>query len=189
MLRQRARAQAAAEDGNLALRRELASSNIKLAYYMAHRYKGIISQEEAISVALEALWTAALHYNPDRKKPFASYAGVVIANALRTAIRRSRLMEFACLHELIDPADPECVEERIQTVADPESEDWETRLVSRIDCVRIMREASPEGCAVAVLRDVYGYTMREACRMVGIRRDIGRAKRKEALEALKAQYA
>lgn len=177
-------------DGSLQRRRKLACDNIRLAYYLAHRYKGVIAEEDAISIALEALWIAALHYDPARKTPFSTYAGVIIANALRTAIRRSTVQrEIPCLHELVDPEDPFCSEERIHSIQDPASEDWEARRADRIDCLRAMKRLCREGGAMVFLRDVCGFNIHEASRMIGVRPHVGGQKRREALALLKEEYA
>lgn len=168
-------------------RRELASDNVKLAYYLAHRYKGIISLDEAISVALEALWIAALRYKPERQTPFSSYASVVIVNALRTAIRRVNQREIACLNEIIDPSDPGSSEEKIYTIQDPKSEDWETRVTLRLDCMRAMKET--HGGSVVFLRDVCGFTFKQASSMIGLKHYLSPLRRNEVIQKLRRQLA
>lgn len=188
-MRLRAKAERAVADGSLRRRQELASDNVKLAYYLAHRYKGLIAEDEAISVALEALWVAALHYDPDRKTPFSTYAGIIIANALRTAIRKTRHAELLCLNETLDPDDPGSSDERLSFIQDPASDDWETKLAMRIDCAQMMKESSPKGGAVVFLKDVCGFTVEQASRIVGLKPHIGSVMRRETLSTLKRQLA
>jgi len=172
-------------------REELVNRNVRLAYYLAHRYKGIISEEDAISIALEALWNAALHYNPERRTPFSTYAGIAIANALRSAIRRTKRLEFLSLNELVDPEEFVNGEERIGFVVDPATEDWEMQAILRVDFARIMRHAPYDAAALIFWRDVCGYSFDEAARLEGLEGlSMERAKlnRKAFLQRMQEQY-
>src|SRR5947209_8374134 len=63
----------------------LVRANVRLALQAAHRLRGCVPVEEALQVALIALWAAAKRYKPEEGYRFVTVAYPRLRSALRHA--------------------------------------------------------------------------------------------------------
>lgn len=66
---------------------QLIEENMGLVYKQLH-YFHLIDDEDAFSIAIEALWTGISTYSPDKGSKLSTYATVCIYNALGMYVRR-----------------------------------------------------------------------------------------------------
>lgn len=151
----------------------------RLAWRYVHRYEHRAAQlgvttEDLYSEALEALWWAAVRWDPDRDVPFVRFAGISVDLRLRRYLyRRARRRQPLILSLEMVLGEDQTLEDRMGVEMDwtsLDAEDWMIRLSPRDRQLVRMRLA---GYSYPEIADRLGVSLRAVyMRMSRLRRKL-----------------
>lgn len=97
--------------------------HIKLAYFVAHKYKGVIEFDDATQAALYGLYKASLHFDESKNIKFVTYATMVMHNEIRMTLRaykKQNMLQTVSMDTEIKGADVEDIRLEDMLVGEPD---------------------------------------------------------------------
>lgn len=139
--------------------------NTKLAYFLAHKYKGNLEWDDALQCALFGLYKASQTWKEDKGTKFATYASTCVYNELGMYRRKFRNDSKIAYHmeETVDDADNLAYGDMLADVEGDHSE-----MLCIKEAIKKCQQKYPRKYRAFHLCQLHGISQRDAAQILGL---------------------